>query len=438
MIYIQRVINLRKAAVIAGVVLILILIPTQTASADTSKEGAYLIKVNRVFNTITVYEKDDKGEYTVPIKAMLCSVGGKGTETTKGTFRTLEKYRWKLLMGDVWGQYSTRIVKGILFHSVYYYGTMNPASLATKEFNKLGTAASHGCIRLNVEDAKWIYDHCSIGTTVTIYDDKKSPGPLGKPKAIRIPSDVRWDPTDPNSKNPFNEKMPSFTGIKNIVIPWGDKVDLLNGIKAKSSINTDITSKINVNGTIDSYQAGEYLVTYSVTDPLGKTASKQVKVTVKESKKKPEFVGIEDIVAGEGAIIDHNFALSRVEAYCAGVKLDKKKITVTIENDSEEEYILTYKVSVGKKVSTTATAYVYIDKEAPVFTGITDHQLQPEEIPDEDMVLTDVDVSDNYTQLEKSDIQVTIEQDEDGNYLVTYEAIDEAGNDVLCTAQYYY
>ena len=33
----------------------------------------------------------------------------------------------------------------------------------------LGQKASHGCIRLRVEDAKWIYQNCESGTVVVIY-----------------------------------------------------------------------------------------------------------------------------------------------------------------------------------------------------------------------------------------------------------------------------
>ena len=181
---------------------VLILAGTQKISAAESKKSPYLIKVNRYHNTITVYEQDEKGEYTVPFRAMVCSVGT-GNRTRTGTFPLREKHRWKALMGDVWGQYASRIVGGILFHSVYYYENRNPATLATAQYNKLGKAASHGCIRLTVEDAKWIYDNCPTGTTVVIYDDKKSPGPLGKPEAIKIASSVRWDPTDPDKRNPY-------------------------------------------------------------------------------------------------------------------------------------------------------------------------------------------------------------------------------------------
>ncbi len=50
------------------------------------------------------------------------------------------------------------------------------------EFDKLGTSCSHGCIRLQVADAKWIYDNKYDIAGGTIYDSD-DPGPLGKPSA---------------------------------------------------------------------------------------------------------------------------------------------------------------------------------------------------------------------------------------------------------------
>ena len=61
------------------------------------------------------------------------------------------------------------------------------------------------CIRLTVQDAKWIYDNCKPGTKVEFYEDS-NPGPLGKPTAQKISEDetVRgWDPTDPDVNNPW-------------------------------------------------------------------------------------------------------------------------------------------------------------------------------------------------------------------------------------------
>ncbi len=75
-------------------------------------------------------------------------------------------------MGSVYGQYCSRITGGVLFHSVFY-STTNPGTLAYNSYNRLGTTASHGCVRLNVADAKWIYDNCPSGTLVNIYDSNK-------------------------------------------------------------------------------------------------------------------------------------------------------------------------------------------------------------------------------------------------------------------------
>ena len=53
-----------------------------------------------------------------------------------------------------------------------------------------------GCVRLTVEDAKWIADNCPSGTTVEIYEDD-DPEPLGKPEAdililtVRIKAGIR-------------------------------------------------------------------------------------------------------------------------------------------------------------------------------------------------------------------------------------------------------
>ena len=167
-------------------------------------EYPYYIKVNRQANCVTVYTLDEDGEYTVPIKAMVCSVG-LNDATPLGVYTTSDKYEWRALYGDVYGQYAYRIHGSIMFHSVPYY-TTNKDDLETEEYNKLGEAASLGCIRLSCADAKWLVDNCPSGTTVEIYDDE-DPGPLGKPTAITIDLDspyAGWDPTDPDPDNPWN------------------------------------------------------------------------------------------------------------------------------------------------------------------------------------------------------------------------------------------
>lgn len=173
-----------------------------TAFAAEKNSKPYYITVNLTANVVTVYEKDAAGKYTVPIKAFRCS-GGK--ETPEGTFRTSAKYEWRALYGNVWGQYATRISGPYLFHSVPYY-QRNKGTLEYDEYNKLGTTASAGCIRLTVRDVKWIYDNCPIGTTVRMYRGTvKEPLQPAAVQKINREDTVRrgWDPTDFDAANPW-------------------------------------------------------------------------------------------------------------------------------------------------------------------------------------------------------------------------------------------
>ena len=177
---------------------------TQEEPQAVEDSFPYYLKINRQQNVVTVYEKDENGEYTVPVKAILCSTGLYNA-TPKGTFQLSSKYVWRELNGGVYGQYASRITGGVLFHSVPY-AKKNKATLSASKYNKLGQQASMGCVRLTVEDAKWIYDNCPSGTNVEIYDSE-DPGPLGKPEALKLDADSPnkgWDPTDPDERNPWH------------------------------------------------------------------------------------------------------------------------------------------------------------------------------------------------------------------------------------------
>ena len=186
----------------------------------TEKEGfPYLIAVNRSASTVTVYTLDEEGRYTVPYMAMVCSAGkeGEDTETPLGFYATPVNYDWRLLAGPSYGQYATRIWDAYLFHSVPYY-TQHKDDVEYDQFNELGSPASLGCVRLMVNDVKWIYDNCEIGTRVIVYDDPDDPGPMGKPGTIYTdPADETlrgWDPTDPDPENPWDDKYLTGTTIR--------------------------------------------------------------------------------------------------------------------------------------------------------------------------------------------------------------------------------
>ncbi len=169
----------------------------------TNSKMPYYIKVNYGAQVVIVYSKDEQGNYTNAYKSMICSTG---ISTPKsGVYTIPGRWRWGFLQGNVYGQYVTKITGNILFHSVPYQ-EQDPSTLEYWEYDKLGTDASLGCVRLRVQDAKWIYENCANGTKVEFYSSPNA-GPLAKPLAKKIsgyPDYLRnWDPTDPNPSNPW-------------------------------------------------------------------------------------------------------------------------------------------------------------------------------------------------------------------------------------------
>lgn len=158
------------------------------------RQSSYYISLNRAKCQVTIFAKDGANGYIIPAKTLTCSVGMPNTPTPTGTFSLGQKYRWKMLMGPSYGQYSIRFTDGIYFHSVAG-SNMTSYNLDPHQYNLLGSPASHGCVRLNVRDAKWLYDNVPSGTTVRVSDSE--PTPFDKPATIKIPANQNWDPTDP-------------------------------------------------------------------------------------------------------------------------------------------------------------------------------------------------------------------------------------------------
>lgn len=135
------------------------------------KGKPYLLKVSTKDQRVYAYSWSEKtGAYTNLARTMVCSTGLAGTPTPKGTYKnTNPVVRWGYFPKyDVWAQYLYRIQGPYLFHSVLF-DEADESTVKWGSVNKLGSPASHGCIRLSVEDARWIYNNCPAGTTVTVY-----------------------------------------------------------------------------------------------------------------------------------------------------------------------------------------------------------------------------------------------------------------------------
>ena len=232
----------------------------------------YQIRVNKQVNVVTIYTIDEEGEYTVPIRTFYCSTGYK---TPEGTCYAGYKKVWHALLGNYWGQYTTYIAGNFLFHSVPAFAEAKD-SLNMEYYNLLGTAASGGCVRLQVINAKWIYENCPINTVIKFYWDE-DPGPLGWPQFVKMPLVGGWDPTDPDPENPWNNGEPSIIGARDIHY-YTAGADPTVGITCTDSLGTDITDLLEYEITPVEGEVGVYNIRYSVTDASYKTVYKNCRL----------------------------------------------------------------------------------------------------------------------------------------------------------------
>ena len=172
------------------------------------------------------------GDYTTLYKSFLCSSGTKSNPSTPGTYvLSGRKARWCYF--NKWGgskaQYWTKIDEEIAFHSVIY-SEYDEMTLRTSSLNNLGTRQSHGCIRLTVADAKWIYDNCGEGTVVVIREDCPDdpelvaaikPGKLDKSVMLpqTTPAPTAMPDYDPYS-HPSTEVRSLSTGKTGLDVWW--------------------------------------------------------------------------------------------------------------------------------------------------------------------------------------------------------------------------
>lgn len=253
----------------------------QNETVVQAKESkAYTIKVNLGTNCTTIYKKGKA------VRAMICSPSN---QTPVGTFYIPVKYRWHGMIGNCYAQYCSRITTGILFHSVWHYRYGDKSSMSVSAYNVMGNKASHGCVRLLCKDAKWIYDHCAVGTKIVIFWGSKKDDPLGRPSFTPISNGkfTDWDPTDPDPKNPYRNKKPTIRPKKK-KIRYGTRIGrMVNLVTIKDCVGNTLTRKnatIKVEGKVNTKVPGVYPVKYIVKDSLGHRKVKTIKFKVVDPK----------------------------------------------------------------------------------------------------------------------------------------------------------
>lgn len=139
-----------------------IISPNNINTLNVESSTSYLINVNLQNQKTYIYKgKADKWQL---VRTCVCSTGINGEDTPSGSFSIQEKGDWffsdKYKQG---GKYWTQITGDILFHSLPFAN--DKTTIVDYTLNK---PSSHGCIRLSIDDAKWIYTNIPKGSKVII------------------------------------------------------------------------------------------------------------------------------------------------------------------------------------------------------------------------------------------------------------------------------
>jgi len=128
---------------------------------DYSNSADFRIEVDLPRQRLIVFYSDEV------LKEFICSGGTPGDDTPLGEFTTIEKieYSW-IDRYNVGAYYWVRFFGNYLIHSVPFDEN---GEMIVDEFEKLGQPASHGCIRLRIDEAKWLYETLPLGVKVLIY-----------------------------------------------------------------------------------------------------------------------------------------------------------------------------------------------------------------------------------------------------------------------------
>lgn len=147
--------------------------PDEVLFAQTDPER-YTIVVDLTNKVTTVYEREGEDPYARVAKQFICTTGTNSDLTPTGSWRlNLRRRRFGYFSQyHCYAQYWVQVVGGIYFHSILY-NTPVEGDFTSTSYRALGTQASHGCIRMLVEDIRWIYYNCPPGTLCIVeYGEK--------------------------------------------------------------------------------------------------------------------------------------------------------------------------------------------------------------------------------------------------------------------------
>lgn len=240
-----------------------VIVPRPAYAMDELKNtdpDKYYILLDLKNQIVTVFEKDENGEYTKVVRRFICTTGKSGTgavdpetgekdegmPTPKGIWKIggHERFGEFTAFRGTYAQYWTQIVDGNYFHSIMY-SKQDVNTLQSGAFRSLGNNVSHGCVRLYVEDAKWLYYYACPGTTIKVSNSE----PSNKEMKKKLKTSMSFSDYKAFQKNIYDEaELPNPTA-------WVVKDDA--DIRSGNGSNDHVIKRIPAGTEVEVLQIAE-------------------------------------------------------------------------------------------------------------------------------------------------------------------------------------
>ena len=196
-----------------------------------------------------------------------------------------------LLPGENYGTASLRAVDSTMEQVKQYFQKYANSTLTTQQaYAKIGTTPSIGFEGsahpiFTTEWSQLVVDHAiEKGLAMTSFWSMNRDAMLESNQGVSTQYEFtnifKAFGTTNENPNPEGNTAPVFSGVTNKTITVGDTFDVLAGVTATDKEDGDLTSKIQVDGNVDTNKVGAYTVTYTVSDSKGLTTTATRVITV--------------------------------------------------------------------------------------------------------------------------------------------------------------
>ncbi len=221
---------------------------------------------------------------------------------------------------------------------------------------------------------------------------------------------------------------PKISGATNKTIKIGTSFDPKAGVTANDNVDGDITKNIKIKGSVNTKKAGNYTLTYTVSDKAKNTTTVKRTITVKDHIA-PVISGVQDtkiLVGDEFDVLKGITAFDNND----GNITSSIKVEGSVNTNKAGTYKVTYSVAdTAGNIAKAIRKITVIDNVKPVISGVEDLTIN---FGEKFNALEGVTASDNSDGDITTEIKVegTVNTNKAGIYELIYSVADASGNSV--------